>query len=186
MEMLVSNEWTSTKKEANGTLALRSVLVSDLPIFYRQQLDPEANYLAAFTRKNPANRRAFCEHWQRILASRSVNVKTIVVGAKIAGHVACFGPRSEREITYWLGREYWGCGIATQAVGAFVRRLRIRPLYARVAEGNRASRRVLEKSGFVVCRLERDFAEGRGHEVEETVMQLRAARASTRRASKLQ
>lgn len=111
----MSNEFTSVKKEALRKLALRSVLTSDLPIFYKQQLDPDANYLAAFTRKNPADRHAFTEHWQRILASRSVNAKAIVIGEKIAGHIGCFGPRNEREITYWLGRECWGSGIATRA-----------------------------------------------------------------------
>jgi RimJ/RimL family protein N-acetyltransferase len=51
----------------------------------------------------------------------------------------------EREVTYWIGRSYWGKGIATDALTAFLAVDRSRPLHARVASDNVASRRVLEK-----------------------------------------
>ncbi len=35
-------------------LVLRDVVADDLPIFFHQQLDPDANYMAAFTAKDPA------------------------------------------------------------------------------------------------------------------------------------
>lgn len=43
---------------AHGSFVLRSVLASDLSIFYKQQLDPNSTYAAAFTRKYPRDRRA--------------------------------------------------------------------------------------------------------------------------------
>jgi len=49
-------------------LLLRDVVEDDLSIFFEQQLDPEANSMAAFTAKDPTNRGAFTEHWCRILA----------------------------------------------------------------------------------------------------------------------
>src|SRR6476661_6764681 len=57
------------------------------------------------------------------------------------------------EIGYWLGQEYWGRGIATEAVRAitsyvFSGHHEIRRLYARVFEWNVASMRVLEKCGY--------------------------------------
>jgi RimJ/RimL family protein N-acetyltransferase len=48
-------------------------------------------------------------------------------------------------VTYWIGRSYWGKGIATDALTAFLAVDRSRPLQARVASDNVASRRVLEK-----------------------------------------
>ena len=53
-------------------LILRDVVEDDLPIFFEQQLDPEANYMAAFTAKGPTNREAFSAHWNRILVPLSV------------------------------------------------------------------------------------------------------------------
>jgi hypothetical protein len=41
---------------------LREVLDSDLPIFFEQQLDPDAIHMAAFTAKDPADRKAFNAH----------------------------------------------------------------------------------------------------------------------------
>lgn len=38
---------------------LRDVTDDDLATFYNQQLDPDANYIAAFTAEDPADRAAF-------------------------------------------------------------------------------------------------------------------------------
>jgi RimJ/RimL family protein N-acetyltransferase len=56
------------------------------------------------------------------------------------------------EIGYWLGEEFWGRGIATQVLkqmteAAFVEG-ELKKLFAPVLAPNRASARVLEKSGF--------------------------------------
>ena len=61
--------------------------------------------------------------------------------------------RLSAEIGYWLGRNYWGKGIATAAVSTLTDRVfattDIVRLYAGVFEWNAASARVLEKSGYV-------------------------------------
>jgi len=60
--------------------------------------------------------------------------------------------RRSAEIGYWLGEEFWGRGIATEAVRAVTghafARFDLVRLYAGVFEGNRASMRVLEKAGY--------------------------------------
>ncbi|HEY2346100.1 MAG TPA: GNAT family protein [Xanthomonadaceae bacterium] len=60
--------------------------------------------------------------------------------------------RHSAELGYWLGRSYWGEGIATAAVRAIVphalRELRLYRLQARVFADNPASMRVLERCGF--------------------------------------
>ncbi|MBP8242640.1 MAG: GNAT family N-acetyltransferase, partial [Thermoflexales bacterium] len=55
----------------------------------------------------------------------------------------------QREVGYWLGREFWGKGIATRALEAFLAIDTTRPLHAFVVHHNLGSIRVLEKCGFV-------------------------------------
>jgi ribosomal-protein-alanine N-acetyltransferase len=56
------------------------------------------------------------------------------------------------EIGYWLGEEFWGRGIATEALVAVTdyafANYDICRLYAHVFDWNRASARVLEKAGY--------------------------------------
>jgi RimJ/RimL family protein N-acetyltransferase len=56
------------------------------------------------------------------------------------------------EIGYWLGENYWGKGIATEAVSKFVSfifvNFDINRIFARVFGWNLSSARVLEKNGF--------------------------------------
>jgi RimJ/RimL family protein N-acetyltransferase len=51
-------------------------------------------------------------------------------------------------VGYWLGKAYWGRGIASSALALFLDDERHRPLLATVAAHNVGSRRVLEKAGF--------------------------------------
>lgn len=61
--------------------------------------------------------------------------------------------RHTAELGYWVGRAYWGEGIATAAVRALVphalRELKLYRLQARVFSDNPASMKVLERCGFV-------------------------------------
>jgi RimJ/RimL family protein N-acetyltransferase len=89
-------------------------------------------------------------HWEQILKDGSVVVRAIVFKGKVAGHILSWKQAYDQNIGYWLGREYWGRGIASAALVEFLKLVKTRPLYAHVAEHNTASRRVLEKCGFVV------------------------------------
>ena len=155
---------------------LRDVIERDLPIFFEQQLDPAANQMAAFTAKDPADRAAFTAKWAKILGDDSITKRTVLCGGRVAGNVAAFvAPWSGKlEVTYWIGREFWGQGIATAALSALLRAVKPRPLYARAAKDNIASLRVLEKCGFTIAGYERGFANARGEEIEEVVLELRA------------
>ena len=96
--------------------------------------------------------------------------RAIVVDGEVAGTIGSWGNPDEREVTYWIGRSYWGRGIATCALDAFLTVDPSRPLHARVAYDNVASRRVLEKCGFRVIAYERGFAEARSGEIEELLL----------------
>lgn len=130
------------------SIQLREMTRDDLPIFFEQQLDQEANYMAAFTAKNPTNRQAFDVHWGKILADKGITIRTILYDDQVAGSVLCHAWGGEPEISYWLGKEFWNRGIATQGLALFLDVMTVRPLYARVAKDNIASIRVLEKNGF--------------------------------------
>lgn len=155
---------------------LRDVMESDLPIFFDQQLDSDANNMAAFTAKDPADRDAFTAHWRRILGDETITIKTVLFDGHVAGHVLSYEDEEfgQPEVSYWIGKNYWGKGVATKALSAFLSHLKVRPLYARAAKDNVASLRVLEKCGFTLCGEGKGFANARGEEVEEFILRLRA------------
>jgi RimJ/RimL family protein N-acetyltransferase len=154
------------------TLILRDIVDDDLPIFFEQQLDPTANYMAAFTAKDPTDRAAFDAHWHRIRIDAGTLNKTIVVDGQVVGHIASFEQFGEREVSYWIGREYWGRGFATRGLLAFLRHETTRPLHARAVKDNLASLAVLQKCGFAIVGEDRGFANARGAEVEEYILRL--------------
>ena len=153
--------------------SLRDVLEADLPIFFAYQLDPDAQAMAAFTAKDPTDRQAFMMHWHRILADPSTINRTIVVDGQVAGSVSSYQDAGHPEVTYWLGKNYWGKGLATRALTEFLAHVNpTRPIYARAAKDNIGSLRVLEKCGFRIIGEDKGFANARGKEVEEFFLQL--------------
>ena len=128
-------------------IILRSVLPADLPIFFEQQLDPQATAMAAYPSKD---RGPFMLHWEQNMKNREVVLRTILYKGKVAGHIISWREKYDQKVGYWLGREFWGRGVATSALMEFIKEVKTRPLYAHVANHNIASKRVLEKCGFVI------------------------------------
>ena len=155
--------------------ALREVRDEDLAVLFEQWADPVAMRMAAFTAPEHMDRDAFERRWSRLRADQTVINRAIVVDAEVAGTIGSWGEPGEREVTYWIGRSYWGKGIATCALNAFLSVDSSRPLHARVAHDNVASQRVLEKCGFRVVGIDRGFAEARSREIEEVVLRLEQA-----------
>lgn len=124
---------------------LRDVRNDDLPTLFEHQMDPEANRMANFEARD---RDAFMAHWAKILADETLVARTVMHGDAVAGNVVSWTHDDERDVGYWIGREHWGKGVATAALGALLTELRERPLFAHVAEHNVGSIRVLEKCGF--------------------------------------
>jgi RimJ/RimL family protein N-acetyltransferase len=135
--------------DGHGTeIRLRVATHDDLPIFFEHQRDPLANEMAAFPARDLD---AFMRHWTTaILGNETGIARTVLVNGRIAGNVLCFERDGKREVGYWIGREFWGRGVATRALAAFLAEVRERPLFAGVARHNVASLRVLQKCGFVV------------------------------------
>jgi RimJ/RimL family protein N-acetyltransferase len=134
------------------------VIEVDLPIFFEHQRDPEANRMAAFP---PRDRDAFMAHWTTILRDASVVVRTVLLDGEVAGNVVAFDYEGRREVGYWIGRAFWGKGVATSALRAFLGgEVTERPIFAGVAEANVASIRVLEKCGFTISEAQAGDEDG--------------------------
>jgi len=153
-------------------IQLRDVEGEDLPIFFEQESDPAAVHMAAFTAEDPSDKEAFDAHWARISADETIIIRTILFEGRVAGHIVSFERFGDLEVSYWLGKENWGKGLATEALAAFLEIQKARPLYARAAKDNFASIRVLEKCGFKISGHDNFFANARGQEIEEVILKL--------------
>jgi RimJ/RimL family protein N-acetyltransferase len=148
---------------------LRNIERDDLPIFYEQQLDSDATRMAAFPARDWA---AFEAHWAtNVLGNPAAVNQTILLDGQVAGNIGSWPDAGRRLVGYWIGKEYWGKGVATRALVAFLQLVSERPLFAHVVKHNVGSIRVLEKCGF---RLEREESvEVAGETVAELVFVLR-------------
>lgn len=147
---------------------LRDVIPSDLPIIFEQMSDPESSAMAAVPSRD---KEAFDAHWAKIMADENVILRTIEVDGQVTGHLVSFLLEQERQIGYWLGKEYWEKGIATKALEEFLKIVKPRPLFGRVAKHNLGSKRVLEKCGFKVIGEDKYVNIGKEN-VEEYVFKL--------------
>ena len=136
-------------------MPLREVRSEDIPVFHAYQADPEATALAGVPTRDL---QAYEAHWAKLRADPQVLVRTIVTDeGEVAGQLLSFPREGIREIGYWLGREFWGRGLATASLAQFLPLVTERPVYGVVNEANVASRRVLERNGFVLAeRRDRD------------------------------
>ena len=153
-------------------IELRSVQDGDLPHFFAYQQEEVALQMAAFTPPNPSDHDAFTAHWQKIRSHDGVTIKTILYKGAVAGHIFCHNWFGEPEVGYWIGQAMWGKGIATAALTHFLEKIETRPLFARVAQDNVGSLRVLQKCGFVITGEGSGFAEARGAEIPEHLLTL--------------
>lgn len=66
---------------------------------------------------------AFVLHWAKIMKDKTVVLRTILYEGQVAGNLVSFVMGGEREVGYWLGRGFWGKGIATRALTKFLQQL---------------------------------------------------------------
>lgn len=80
---------------------------------------------------------------------------------------------------YWIGRQFWKHGYASQAVLRLTRlgfqRLHLEAMNAQVMSGNQASCRVLEKAGYLGAPIASCQLQGRCKDVPVTLYRLEAA-----------
>jgi len=152
-----------------NTITIRPVTESDIPIFFNHQADPESSAMAAFPSRT---REEFDAHWKKIMVNEKCILRTIEADGEVAGNLVSWEwENGEREVGYWLGKEFWGKGIATEALKQYLQIVKQRPLMAHVAQHNIGSKRVLEKCGFRVIADDK-YMNRNNEEVEELVLKL--------------
>ncbi|WP_137223053.1 GNAT family N-acetyltransferase [Shewanella sp. MEBiC00475] len=134
---------------------LRPVTEVDLAILFEFEHDPIANKMADFPARK---RKAFYQHWhQNIFADEQAMAQGIWLDNVLVGNVLSWvndelSTEVEPEVRlmgYWIGREYWGQGIATKAVKMFLQQYISSPVYAYIDEHNQGSLKVAQSNGFV-------------------------------------
>ncbi|HET6483827.1 MAG TPA: GNAT family N-acetyltransferase [Actinoplanes sp.] len=131
--------------DARHQVRLRAVEDGDLDVLFDHQADPEAAEMAAFPARD---RERFDAHWAKIRLDDTVVSRIILVDGLVAGSINSWQDEGRRLVGYWIGREHWGRGVATNALTLFLSDLPARPVYAHVAAHNTGSIRVLQKCGF--------------------------------------
>jgi RimJ/RimL family protein N-acetyltransferase len=155
---------------AGGSVTLRDVTEADLPVFFEFQCDPVANEMAAFPARDRA---AFMEHWtSNILGNDAGRKHTILLDDEVVGNILSWPDTEGTLVGYWIGRPYWGKGVASRALALFLEEVDERPLHAYVVAHNVGSRRVLEKCGFRMVREQ--TIEEAGVRIDECVYRLDA------------
>ena len=132
-------------RDVTPAVRLRRVEDQDLDVLFEHQADPQAVAMAAFPARD---KEQFEAHWAKIRADDTLVVRTIVADGMVAGNIGSWPADGQQTLGYWVGREYWGRGVATQALALLVDEVSVRPLYAHVVVHNVGSIRVLEKCGF--------------------------------------
>ena len=153
-------------------IVLRDLDNAELDRLFDWEQDPVAVEMAAFTRADPSDRDAFDAHYERIRSDPSVFLRAIDDGNGLVGTIGSFSIDGDREVTYWVDPARWGEGLASAALTVFLTLETVRPIFARVAEHNLGSVRVLAHAGFLEIGSETSYADGLGRDVIEHIYRL--------------
>lgn len=101
-------------------------------------------------------------------------------GDSVIGCISVVKMDKEIELGYWLGKEFWGQGIASEAIGLIVNYAadvmeEVRTIYAHVFTTNLGSIRALEKNDFKQEELLERYVNKAGQEKDVLVYRKRLA-----------
>ena len=111
---------------------LREVRDGDLPAIYAFQNDPDSVAMVGIGTRDRAE---FDAHWARIRADPDTTLRTVTSDDDVAGWAVVFALNGRRMAGYWLGREFWGRGVASAALTLLLAEVGERPLWATVLPG---------------------------------------------------
>jgi RimJ/RimL family protein N-acetyltransferase len=80
-------------------VTLRTFADSDLDALFTWESDPRAVQMAAFTRANASDRRAFDAHYERVRSDPSNTLLAIDDDGEFVGTIGSFTMEGEREVT---------------------------------------------------------------------------------------
>lgn len=153
---------------------LRDVVESDLERFVELPPEPAGEQQVGTTPPETGEKETYWSFWHGPLGDPGVLKKSILYQGQVAGYLLYFNQFGEQEVGYWLRRDFWGRGIATQALRLFLQEITARPIYGRADQHNLASIRVMEKCGFRRYGLRQGYSRRQGQEVIEVFLRLDA------------
>ena len=121
--LTVIPEWQlglTAVREGSGQLVLREIEDRDLGVLFEHCPIPTRYGSLAFTSPDQNHRAAFERRWARLRSDVSTTNRVVEIDGRVVGHIASFDLEGHREVTYWIGREDWGRGIATRALQEFL------------------------------------------------------------------
>jgi len=128
-------------------LSIVALQESDLADMYRQ-VQRSRDSLVELGWIAQADWPLFHRHYHTIITQKKLDIFAVRVDGEYAGAVEVSDGGDHYQIGYWLGVDYCGQGIATEAIRSVVGQLDHRAVTADTLKTNRASARVLEKNGF--------------------------------------
>ncbi len=156
---------------------LRPLIAADAPALAAQANDYAVwiNLRDAFPHPyQTSDAAAFIAYQQSLPRPDSL---AVVAGGELAGVVGAIPGRDVQsvgaEVGYWLGRAYWGRGIASAMLDPFCRAIfpawQLQRLFALPFADNTASCRVLEKCGFTAEGVLRRSARKAGRSLDQVM-----------------
>jgi RimJ/RimL family protein N-acetyltransferase len=143
-----------------GTVTLRDVIEADLPVFFEFERDPVSNEMAAFPARD---REAFMQHWTvNILGNDTGRKRTVLLDGEVVGNMLSWEQSGDTLVGYWIGREYWGKGVATRALTLFLTEVDTRPLHAHVVSTTSAPSGCSRSAGSASLARRRSRSRGYG------------------------
>ena len=157
--------WVPTRSEAAakdaiapGRIGFRRWRDSDLPVYRALLDDPDVWRFLPDSYPAPLSETAARDLIVVSALTDHHDVRAVERDGEPVGQIRlAFAPgmadRSEGEISYWLGRRWWGRGIATETIRrfsalAFAERPDLRSIVARVHRDNTGSVRAVARAGF--------------------------------------
>ena len=134
--------------------------------------------MAAFLPSDTNDRAAFLDRWFTILSNPRITARTIQLEDVAVGHVVSYPEGDQLHVGYWIGKRYWGRGLATQGLALLLEALGPRELHACTASENLASARVLQKNGFTQSGTRIAYAAALDREITE-LLWVRDAKAES-------
>ena len=94
----------------------------------------------------------FYRHYCAIVVQKKLNIFAIRVDGKYAGSVEVADKIDHYIVGYWLGSDYRGQGVATEAVRSVIKQFKDKPILADTLTTNPKSAKVLERLNFLLER----------------------------------
>jgi RimJ/RimL family protein N-acetyltransferase len=140
-------------------ISLAVLVREDAPILYKVINDPEVHKFLS----KPEKIYSLVEEYEWIdnianVDGQSMNLAIIRNDDETTVGVIGLNPITDSKsahVGYFIQKESWGKGYTTEALGLIMdfafNVMNLRKLYTNVYEPNMASRRVVEKNGFLIC-----------------------------------